>query len=110
MELTQLLQGTLPSMPTAFIAGLGFQEMLIIGLVLLIFFGGGRMIRALPKWGKDLGEGIRETKKALRSFNDESEGIEDELDRTKRELAELKAEAPGGKRAKASEKPVRGRP
>ena len=42
--------------------GIGFQEMLIILVVVLIFFGPKR----LPDLAKSLGKGIAEFKKALR--------------------------------------------
>ncbi len=41
-------------------AGLGFTEILLIGVVLLLLFGPSQ----LPKLGRSLGEGIREFKKA----------------------------------------------
>ncbi|NTV53731.1 MAG: twin-arginine translocase TatA/TatE family subunit [Candidatus Firestonebacteria bacterium] len=41
--------------------GLGFQEILLLGLVALILFGA----KKLPDVGKALGESIREFKKAM---------------------------------------------
>lgn len=47
--------------------GIGFPELLVIFLVLLLLFGANR----LPEIGRGLGEGIREFKKA---FKDGHEG------------------------------------
>jgi sec-independent protein translocase protein TatA len=45
---------------------LGFTELLLIGAVLLLFFGPSR----LPELGKSLGKGIQEFKKATREIRD----------------------------------------
>ena len=45
---------------------LGFTEMLLIGVALLIFFGPNK----LPELGKALGKGIQEFKKASREITD----------------------------------------
>ncbi|HJV21448.1 MAG TPA: twin-arginine translocase TatA/TatE family subunit [Holophagaceae bacterium] len=45
---------------------LGLTELLLIGLVLLLFFGPSR----LPELGKSLGKGIQEFKKASRELTD----------------------------------------
>jgi sec-independent protein translocase protein TatA len=45
---------------------LGFTEILLIGVALLIFFGPSR----LPELGKSLGKGIQEFKKASRELTD----------------------------------------
>ena len=45
---------------------LGFTEMLLIGVALLIFFGPSK----LPELGKALGKGIQEFKKASREITD----------------------------------------
>ncbi len=50
--------------------GLGWQELLLILIVLLILFGG----RRLPELARGLGSGIKEFKKALR----EEEPAQDE--------------------------------
>jgi sec-independent protein translocase protein TatA len=51
---------------------LGFGEMLLIGLAVLIFFGPSR----LPELGKSLGKGIQEFKKASRELTD---SVKDEV-------------------------------
>ncbi len=49
--------------------GLGWQELLLILIVLLILFGGKR----LPELARGLGSGIKEFKKALRE-DDSAQG------------------------------------
>ena len=61
---------------------LGFQEILIIGLVILVLFGG----RKIPEFMRGLGKGIRE-------FNDAKDNV-------KRELNE-------GMKAKEQEEPIK---
>ncbi len=48
---------------------LGFQELLIIGLVVLVLFGG----RKIPEFMRGLGQGIRE-------FNDAKNNVKKELE------------------------------
>ena len=48
--------------------GLGMQEILIIALVVLLFFGG----RKIPELMRGLGKGVK-------SFKDGVKGVEDEL-------------------------------
>ncbi len=45
---------------------LGFSELLLIGAILLLFFGPSR----LPELGKSLGKGIQEFKKAGKELSD----------------------------------------
>ncbi|HNX94834.1 MAG TPA: twin-arginine translocase TatA/TatE family subunit [Holophaga sp.] len=47
-------------------ANLGLTEILLIGLLLLVFFGPQK----LPELGKALGKGIQEFKKASRELTD----------------------------------------
>ena len=47
-------------------ANLGLTEILLIGLLLLVFFGPQK----LPELGKALGKGIQEFKKASREITD----------------------------------------
>ena len=44
-----------------FIGGIGFQEVLLIALVVLLFFGGKR----IPELMKGLGKGVRSFKEGL---------------------------------------------
>ncbi len=48
---------------------LGFQELLIIGIVVLVLFGG----RKIPEFMRGLGKGIRE-------FNDAKNNVKKELE------------------------------
>jgi len=47
---------------------LGFQEMLIVLVVVLVLFGG----KKLPELAKGMGEGLREFKKATRDSDDKT--------------------------------------
>jgi sec-independent protein translocase protein TatA len=48
---------------------LGFQELLIIGVVILVMFGG----RKIPEFMRGLGKGIRE-------FNDAKNNVKNEIE------------------------------
>ena len=52
-----------------FIGGLGMQEVLLIALIILLFFGG----KKIPELMKGIGKGVR-------SFKEGINGIEKELD------------------------------
>jgi len=53
-----------------FIGGLGLQEILVIALVILLFFGG----RKIPELMRGLGRGVRSFKEGMNgSENDENE-------------------------------------
>jgi len=56
---------------------LGFQELLIIGVVVLVMFGG----RKIPEFMKGLGKGIRE-------FNDAKNNVKKEIEEGINERAE----------------------
>jgi sec-independent protein translocase protein TatA len=47
--------------------GLGFQELLLILVILIIIFGSSR----IPELGRGLGEGIRSFKKAIKGEEEE---------------------------------------
>ncbi len=55
-----------PMNTLAFLPNLGWPEMLIIGIVMLLLFG-----RRLPEVGKSLGQGIVQFKKGLKEVGDE---------------------------------------
>ena len=58
-----------------FIGGLGGQEILLIMLVLLLFFGA----RKIPELARGLGKGIREFKDATKEVKNQiEEGIKEE--------------------------------
>lgn len=52
-----------------FLQGLGMQELLIIGLFILIFFGA----KKIPEFMKGFGKGIREFKNGVKEVNDDAE-------------------------------------
>lgn len=52
-----------------FIGGLGMQEMLLIALVVLLFFGG----KKIPKLMKGLGKGVRSFKEGMNNMEKEIE-------------------------------------
>lgn len=49
---------------------LGFQELLIIFLIVLVIFGASK----LPQLGRGLGEGIKNFRKGMRDGDDEPSG------------------------------------
>ena len=52
-----------------FIGGLGIQEMLLIALVVLLFFGG----KKIPELMKGLGKGVRSFKEGMNNMEKEIE-------------------------------------
>ena len=52
-----------------FIGGLGMQEMLLIALVVLLFFGG----KKIPELMKGLGKGVRSFKEGMNNMEKEIE-------------------------------------
>ena len=63
-----------------FLGGIGMQEILIIGLVILVFFGAGK----IPEFMKGLGKGVREFKSGIKELQAEPEGAETRTKRTKK--------------------------
>lgn len=66
-----------------FIGGIGFQEVLLIALVVLLFFGG----KKIPELMKGLGKGVR-------SFKEGMNEVEEIKDETKAESKPEKKEEP----------------
>jgi len=60
---------TLTILKTKFMGNLGFQEILLIAVVVLVLFGG----RKIPEFMRGLGKGIRE-------FNDAKDNVKKELE------------------------------
>ena len=52
-----------------FIGGLGMQEVLLIALVVLLFFGG----KKIPELMKGLGKGVRSLKEGMNNIEKEPE-------------------------------------
>lgn len=61
-------------MTPLFIGGLGMQEVLLIALVVLLFFGG----KKIPELMKGLGKGVRSFKEGM---NDMGKEIEEESEK-----------------------------
>jgi sec-independent protein translocase protein TatB len=59
--------------------GVGPQELVIIGLIVLVIFGPG----SLPKMAKDMGRFVAEARRAVEDFKDEisAAGEDDEDER-----------------------------
>lgn len=64
-------------MTTLFIGGIGMQEVLLIALVVLLFFGG----KKIPELMKGLGKGVRSFKEGM---NDIEKDIKDTADEEKK--------------------------
>lgn len=56
-----------------FIGGLGMQEVLLISLVVLLFFGG----KKIPELMKGLGKGVRSFKEGMNNVEKEIDEIKD---------------------------------
>ena len=56
-----------------FLGGIGMQEIILIGLVILVFFGA----KKIPEFMKGLGKGVREFKDGVKQVN-ASVGSEDD--------------------------------
>lgn len=59
-----------------FLSGVGFQEILLIGLFILVFFGA----KKIPEFMKGLGKGVKEFKDSVK---DVKKDIEDATDAAK---------------------------
>ena len=65
-------------MTTLFIGGIGMQEVLLIALVVLLFFGG----KKIPELMKGLGKGVRSFKEGM---NDIEKDVKDNKDTSEEE-------------------------
>ena len=59
-------------MTPLFIGGIGMQEVLLIALVVLLFFGGKKM----PELMKGIGKGVRSFKEGMNNIEKEVENSE----------------------------------
>lgn len=66
-------------MTTLLLLGIGMQEVLIIGLIILLLFGG----KKIPELMKGLGKGVK-------SFKDGVKGIEDDIEMSDKENKDKK--------------------
>lgn len=62
-----------------FIGGLGFQEILLIALVILLFFGG----KKIPEMMKGLGKGIKSFKDGMKDVENEVKAVSPEEENKK---------------------------
>ena len=67
-------------MTTLFIGGIGMQEVLLIALVVLLFFG-GKKIRELMK---GLGKGVRSSKEGMNDIEKDIKDTKDTADEEKK--------------------------
>ncbi|WP_299232692.1 twin-arginine translocase TatA/TatE family subunit [uncultured Bacteroides sp.] len=68
-------------MTTLLLLGVGMQEVLLIGLIILLLFGG----KKIPELMKGLGKGVK-------SFKDGMKGIEDDIEMSDKENKDKKAQ------------------
>lgn len=68
-------------MTTLLLLGIGMQEVLLIGLVIILLFGG----KKIPELMKGLGKGVK-------SFKDGMKGIEDDIETSDKENKDKKAQ------------------
>ena len=61
-------------MTTLFIGGIGMQEVLLIALVVLLFFGG----KKIPEMMKGLGKGVRSFKEGMNDIEKDTKDTSEE--------------------------------
>lgn len=69
-------------MTPLFIGGIGMQEVVLIALVVLLFFGG----RKIPELMKGLGKGVRSFKEGMNGFENGATEEEQSSTHEKREI------------------------
>ena len=67
-------------MTTLFIGGIGMQEVLLIALVVLLFFGG----KKIPELMKGLGKGVRPFKEGMNDIEKDIKDTKDTADEEKK--------------------------
>ena len=67
-------------MTTLFIGGIGMQEVLLIALVVLLFFGG----KKIPELMKGLGKGVRSFKEGMNDIEKDVKDTKDTADEEKK--------------------------
>ena len=60
-----------------FLGGVGFQEILLIGMFILVFFGA----KKIPEFMKGLGKGVREFKESVKDINKEVDDVKKDIPR-----------------------------
>lgn len=64
-----------------FVGGIGMQEILVIALVVLLFFGG----KKIPELMKGLGKGVRSFKDGMNNLDNESDAQPEKKEEVKQE-------------------------
>lgn len=59
-----------------FLGGIGFQEILLIGVVVLVFFGA----KKIPDFMKGLGKGVREFKDGVKEIKTDIESSSEKIE------------------------------
>ena len=67
-------------MTTLFIGGIGMQEVLLIAVVVLLFFGG----KKIPELMKGLGKGVRSFKEGMNDIEKDIKDTKDTADEEKK--------------------------
>ena len=67
-------------MTTLFIGGIGMQEVLLIALVVLLFFGG----KKIPELMKGLGKGVRSFKEGMNDIEKDVKNTKDTSEEEKK--------------------------
>lgn len=68
-------------MTTLLIGGIGMQEILVIGLIVLLLFGG----KKIPELMKGLGKGVRSFKDGMNNIEKDLDATDKKPDREKRQ-------------------------
>ena len=68
-DISELKQNIAMKATFLFLSGVGFQEILLIGLFVLVFFGA----KKIPEFMKGLGKGVREFKDSVKDVKKEVE-------------------------------------
>lgn len=65
-----------------FLSGVGFQEIMLIGLFILVFFGANK----IPEFMRGIGKGVREFKNVAGDVKKEVDDVKDDLPRINMKL------------------------
>ena len=81
--------------------GIGFPELMIILVIIMIIFGAGK----LPEIGSAFGNSIRNFKKSMKEAEEQSEEVQEATDEVK-EVAEGNGEEAPAEVAETAENPI----
>ena len=80
-------------MTTLLLLGIGMQEVLLIGLIFLLLFGGKKIPELLLLFGgKKIPELMKGLGKGVKSFKDGVKGLEDDIEMSDKENKDKKAQ------------------